>query len=168
MKLIIPGLFLLFSSALHAQTSAVAPADDEIHPVYVMLVPAGADTGLEIRSHMRIDITHIPEGRFMGFRYKDKAFLMACNDDKNADILVSKISALYKDAKVQKLGYMRSYINEGFNDIIKNQGYSDPTFPIYYETEDTWLNGRSYQIEKRKWIAEHPDSDWAKANTPQK
>jgi hypothetical protein len=165
MKLILPGLFLLFSSTVLAQQAFVS-ANDEIHPVYVMLAPGGVDTGLEIRSQMLIDITHMQEGRFMGYRYKDQAFLIACDDDNKANVIAGKISALYKHAKVQKLGQLRSYVNEGFNDVEKKRMDTDNTFPFFYETEDTWLSNRAYQVQKRKWMTEHPDSEWTKANTP--
>lgn len=167
MKLTLPGLFLLLSSAAYAQTS-VAPAHDEQGPVYVMLAPAGTDTGLDQRCRMLITITHFAEGRFVGYRYKDQALLIACDDDSKAGIVEQKITALYKDAKVQKLGHLRSYINIGFNDVEQRTIDPDPTFPFLYITEDPWLSNLSYEIEKKKWMAEHPDSEWAKANSPKK
>jgi hypothetical protein len=69
---------------------------------------------------------------------------------------------------VQKLGYVRSYINIGFNDVEKRLIDYDPTFPFLYITEDTWLTNISYGIEKKKWMDEHPDSEWSKANLPKK
>ncbi len=167
MKLKLPGLLLLLSSAAYAQTS-VATASDEQQPVYVTLTPAGSDTGIDERCRMLIHITHFSEGRFMGYRYKDQAFLIACDDEHNAGILAQKISTLYKDANVQQLGHLRSYINEGFNDVEKRVIDPDPTFPFLYITEDPWLSNLSYEIEKKKWMAEHPDSEWAKANAPKK
>lgn len=167
MNLILPGLFLLLSSAAYAQTGT-GSAVEEHRPVYVMLAPAGSDTGLDKRCQMLIHITHISEGRFMGYRYKDQAFLLACDDDNAADIVAKKISAVYKDATVKKLGYLKSYINVGFNDVEKVTIDPDATFPSLYNTEDQMLSNLSYEIEKKKWMAEHPDSEWAKANAPQK
>lgn len=165
MKLTLPGLFLLLSSAAYAQTGVVQ-ANDEQGPVYVMLAPAGSDTGLAKRCEMLITITHFSEGRFMGYRYNDQAFLLACDNDNNAGVVAKKISELYKDANVQQLGHLRSYINEGFNDVEKRLIDYDPTFPFLYITEDPWLSNVSYEIEKKKWMSEHPDSEWAKANRP--
>lgn len=124
-------------------------------PVYVVITPQGTDTDLEVRSSMRIKVVHMEEGHLTGYRFKDKAFLMTCADQKKADAMIRKLKTWYQLSKVSKL-QTSSYINEGFSDVKKGVGREDPTFPIYYETGDNPLDARSYRIEKLDWIANHP------------
>lgn len=160
MKLKLLGFFLLCSNVLFAQSgSGAAVGAAAKPPVFVMLAPAGSDTGLEIRSSMRINITHIPQCQFIAYRLKDQAFLLSCADDASADAAVKKIKDMYRTAKVQQLKNVTSYINEGFTDVKRGLGRADPTFPIYYETGDNPLDARSYRIEKLDWIANHPMPD---------
>lgn len=156
MKIKLLTAFLLCSTFASAQSSGnKAVSASQNFPVYVMLAPAGADTGLEIRSAMRISVVHMEEGALTGYRFKDQAFLMSCRDEKSADAMMSKLRSRYQDAKVEKL-HLKSYINEGFLEVKKNAGRADPTFPIEYETGDARLDSRSYRIEKLEWINSHP------------
>ncbi|HYD22184.1 MAG TPA: hypothetical protein VEB40_11965 [Flavipsychrobacter sp.] len=152
MKLKLLSIALLSSCIAYGQEGDNA---EEKKPVYVMLAPAGVDTGLEIRSSMRINVTHLEEGQLVGYRFKDQAFLMSCADEKKADAMLAKLKSRYQAAKLQKL-HLDSYINEGFKEVKKGTGREDPSFPVYYETGDNPLDARSYRIEKLDWIANHP------------
>jgi hypothetical protein len=152
MKLKLLSIALLSSCFAYGQEADNA---EEKKPVYVILTPAGADTGLEIRSSMRINITHLPDAQFVGYRFKDQAFLLSCTDDKGVDATMKKLRGMYQTAKITKLE-TTSYINEGFKEVKKGTGRTDPSFPVYYETGDNPLDARSYRIEKLDWIANHP------------
>jgi hypothetical protein len=153
MKLKLLSVALLTSCIAYGQEGNNAAEKKE--PVYVMLAPAGADTGLEVRSSMRINITHLEEGQFLAYRFADQAFLMRCADDAKADAMMKKLRSRYQTAKLKKLR-TDSYINDGFRDVKKGMGRQDPSFPTYYETGDNPLDARSYRIEKLDWIANHP------------
>jgi hypothetical protein len=152
MKLKLLSIALLSSCIAYGQNGGNAPDKKQ---VYVLLAPAGADTGLEVRSSMRINITHLAEGQFVAYRLRDQAFLMSCANDKSAEAMMKKLRDRYQTAKLQKIK-TDSYINEGFTEVKKGIGREDPSFPVYYETGDNPLDARAYRIEKLDWIANHP------------
>jgi hypothetical protein len=151
------SFFLLGTSFAYGQAGEHIPKDEPV-PVYVMIAPAGADTGLEIRSAMRIKIVHMEEGGLVGYRFKDQALLASCDTEEKADAMAAKLRSWFQEAKVEKL-YTKSYVNEGFLYVQRSEGRTDPTFPIYYETGDNPLDARSYRIEKLDWIANHPNAE---------
>jgi hypothetical protein len=152
MKLKLLSIILLSSIAAYGQKGDSA---GNKAPVYVMLAPEGKDTDLEVRSSMRIQVAHMDEGQFVGYRFKDKAFLVAFKSEAKADAAVSKLKSNFRYSKVQKL-HLDSYVNAGFNEVKNNGGRKDPSFPVYYETGDNPLDARSYRIEKLDWITNHP------------
>lgn len=149
-------LHLLFAFLLLSFTAAAQ--SDGGKSVYVLLAPAGADTGLEVRCAMRIRLVHLEEGELVGYRMKDQAFLLKARSEEAASALQTSLHNSFRDAVVKKL-YLSSYINEGFREVKKTITRQDPTFPLHYDTGDNLLDSRSYRIEKLDWIANHPAAE---------